>query len=157
MFVVKSVIMRAAAVALWVSYAGFGASGQATSEGLTVKAVAEVETRQTQEGREIVRLAPATRVAPGDEVIYTLEIRNRGTATVRTPTVVYPVPMHMRMVADSATGPGTEVSFSVDGGHRFEAADEHVAPDAYTHVRWHFKNNLKANSVAFVRFRAIVK
>jgi uncharacterized repeat protein (TIGR01451 family) len=154
---VKSVIMRAGAVALWVSYAGFGASGQATSGGLTVKAVAEVETRQTQDGREIVRLAPAKRVAPGDEVIYTLEIRNTGAATIRTPTVVYPVPAHMQVVADSATGPGTEVSFSVDGGHRFEPGDDHVAPAAYTHVRWSFKNNLKANSVAFVRFRAIVK
>jgi uncharacterized repeat protein (TIGR01451 family) len=153
----KSVIMQAGAVALWMSYAGFGASGQATSQGLTVKAVAEVETRQTQDGREIVRLAPATRLAPGDAVIYTLEVRNSGAVTVRTPTVVYPVPAHMQMVADSATGPGTEVSFSVDGGHRFEPADEHVAPDAYTHVRWSFKNNLKANSVAFVRFRAIVK
>ena len=149
--------MQAGAVALWVSYAGFGASGQATSEGLTVKAVAEVETRQSQEGREIVRLAPATRVAPGDEVIYTLEIRNRGTATVRTPTVVYPVPMHMRMVADSATGPGTEVSFSVDGGHHFDSFDDDHPTDDFTHVRWTFKNNLKANSVAFVRFRAIVK
>ena len=154
---VKSVIMHAGAVALWVSYAGFGASGQATSDGLKVIAVAEVETRQTQDGREIVRLAPATRVAPGDEVIYTLEIRNSGAVTVRTPTVVYPVPAHMRMVADSATGPGTEVSFSVDGGHRYLSADEHVAPDTYTHMRWQFKNDLKANSVAFVRFRAIVK
>jgi uncharacterized repeat protein (TIGR01451 family) len=149
--------MRAGAVAMWVSYSGFGASGQATSEGLTVKAVAEVQTRRTEDGREIVRLAPATRVAPGDEVIYTLEIRNRGAVTVRTPTVVYPVPAHMRMVADSATGPGTEVSFSVDGGHRFLPADEHAPPDAYTHMRWSFKNDLKANSVAFVRFRAIVK
>jgi uncharacterized repeat protein (TIGR01451 family) len=126
--VVKSVIMRAGAVALWVSYAGFGASGQATSGGLTVKAVAEVESRTSLDGREVVRLAPATRVAPGDEVIYTLEIRNTGTVTVRAPTVVYPVPAHMKMVADSATGPGTEVSFSIDGGHRFEPPDEHIPP-----------------------------
>lgn len=153
----NSVIMRAGAVALWVSYAGFGASGQATSGGLTVKAVAEVESRLSQDGREIVHLAPALRVAPGDEVIYTLEIRNTGTATVRTPTVVYPVPAHMKVIADSATGPGAEVSFSVDGGHRFGPADDHVLPDAYTHVRWTFKTNLKAKSVAFARFRAIVK
>ena len=150
-------MMRAGALALWVSYAGFGASGQATSGGLTVKAVAEVEAHVSQDGREVVRLAPATRVAPGDEVIYTLEIRNTGAVTVRAPTVVYPVPAHMKILADSATGPGTEVNFSVDGGHHFEPPDEHVAPEAYTHVRWSFKNNLKANSVAYVRFRAIVK
>ena len=144
-------------MALWVSYAGFGASGQATSGGLTIKAVVEMATHMSQGGREIVRLTPAERVTPGDEVIYTLEIRNSGGVTVRTPTVVFAVPPHMQMVADSATGPGTAVSFSVDGGHRFEPADYDVRPDAYTHVRWIFRNNLKANSVAFVRFRAIVK
>ncbi len=153
----EAVIIRAAAVALMVSYAAAGASGQATSVGLTVKAVAEVQAHVTGDAGDVVRLAPATHVAPGDEVIYTLEVRNTGAVTVRTPTVVYPVPLHMRILADSATGPGTVVSFSVDGGRRFGPPDEHVAPDAYTHVCWSFKNNLKANSVAYVRFRAVVK
>jgi len=149
--------MRLGTLALWVSYAGFGASGQATSGGVAVKAVAEVQSHVIQDGREVIRLAPAVHVAPGDEVIYTLEIRNTGAVTVRTPTVVYPVPAHMTIFADSATGPGTEVSFSADGGRRFEPPDGHVAPEAYTHVRWSFKKNLKAKSVAYVRFRAIVK
>jgi hypothetical protein len=95
---VKSVIMQAGAVALWVSYAGFGASGQATSEGLTVKAVAEVETGRRRKWtgnrrgwRRPLVWRPATRsftpwrfATPcGDG-----ENSHRG--------VAYPVPAHMR-------------------------------------------------------------
>jgi hypothetical protein len=74
----------------------------------------------------------------------------------------------MRYVADSAVGPGAEVSYSVDGGHTFERAEALKVPGTdgrlrravaadYTHIRWQLKNALKANSVAFVRFRALVK
>jgi hypothetical protein len=74
----------------------------------------------------------------------------------------------MRYVADSAVGPGAEVSYSIDGGKSFERAENLRVTGAdgqsrpataadYTHIRWHLKNTLKANSVAFVRFRALVK
>jgi uncharacterized repeat protein (TIGR01451 family) len=143
-------------------------SGQATSQGLVVKAVAEVETRAGQDGRDVVKLAPANRVVPGDQVIYTLEIRNIGRSAVHDPVVTYAVPSHMMYVADSATGPGAEVRYSVDEGHVFDRpenlrvsdADGHshpAKPDEYTHIRWKLKNILKSNSVAFARFRAVVK
>jgi hypothetical protein len=56
----------------------------------------------------------------------------------------------------------------VDGGRSFDAAENLKVQDAdgqlrpaiaadYTHIRWHLKNSLKGNSVAFVRFRARVK
>jgi hypothetical protein len=60
------------------------------------------------------------------------------------------------------------VSYSTDGGRTFAGAENlkvvgadgkpraAVAAD-YTHIRWKLKNSLKANSVAFVRFRALVK
>jgi uncharacterized repeat protein (TIGR01451 family) len=144
------------------------ASGQATSQALVVKAVAEVETRAVQDGRDIVKLAPANRVVPGDQLIYTLEIRNAGPAAVREPVVTYAVPSHMMYVAESATGPGAEVRYSIDSGHFFDRpenlrvvdADGHsrqAKPDEYTHIRWKLKNTLKSNSVAFARFRAVVK
>jgi len=145
----------------------YSASGQATSEALVIKAVAEVETRAVQDGRDIVKLAPADRVVPGDQVIYTLEIRNSGRTAVRDPIVTYAVPSHMMYVADSATGPGAEVRYSVNGGHFFdlpqnlrvsEAGHSRPAkPGEYTHIRWKLKNTLKSKSVAFARFRAVVK
>ena len=158
-------VVGAALCGIGIPYA---ASGQATSQALVVKAVAEVETRAVQDGRDIVKLAPANRVVPGDQVIYTLEIRNPGRAAVREPVVTYAMPSHMMYVADSATGPGAEVRYSVDDGHHFDRpenlrvsdSDGHshpAKPDDYTHIRWKLKNTLKSKSVAFARFRAVVK
>ena len=144
------------------------AAGQVPGHPLDIRSIAEVESRSRAAGREIVKLIPADRVVPGDRVIYTLEVRNTGATALDAPIVTPPVPEHMRYVADSAVGPRAEVSFSVDAGRSFEAADNlkvqgpegrwrrAVAAD-YTDIRWQLKNSLKANSVAFVRFRALVK
>jgi uncharacterized repeat protein (TIGR01451 family) len=135
---------------------------------LGLKVIAEVETRMSQNGRNIVKLTPADQVVPGDQVIYTLEIRNNGAAAVRAPNVPYPIPDHMRYVADSAAGPGADVTYSIDGGRTFDRPENLKVAEPggqmrtaraaeYTHIRWHLKNNLKSNSVAFARFRAVVK
>jgi uncharacterized repeat protein (TIGR01451 family) len=160
--------IRLVAVALCGIGIPFAVSGQATSEALVVKAVAEVETLAVQGGRDVVKLVPANRVVPGDQVVYTLEIRNPGRTAVRNPIVTYAVPSHMMYVADSATGPGAEVRYSVDDGRFFDRpenlrvsdADGHsrpAKPDEYTYIRWQLKNTLKSKSVAFARFRAVVK
>lgn len=143
------------------------ARSQPPADALTIKAIAEVESRSMAAGRETLKLIPADRVAPGDQVIYTLEVRNAG-AALDSPTVVHPIPEHMRYVADSAVGPGAEVSYSVDGGRHFDSAENLKVPGKdgasrpavaadYTHIRWRLKNTLMANSVAFVRFRAQVE
>jgi uncharacterized repeat protein (TIGR01451 family) len=147
---------------------GVVANGQADSGSIAIKAIAEVELQTLERGREISKLVPADRVVSGDWVIYTLEVRNTASSIVRSPTVTYPVPEHMSYVADSAVGPATEVSYSVDGGHHFDVAENLKIQDAdgqlrpaaaadYTHIRWQLKHSLKGNSVAFVRFRARVK
>jgi uncharacterized repeat protein (TIGR01451 family) len=144
------------------------AVAQAQGSPLAIRSIAEVESRSLAAGREVVKLVPADRVVPGDRVIYTLEVRNTGGTALDAPVVTHPVPEHMRYVADSAVGPGAEVSYSVDGGHSFERAENLTVPGVdgrprpavaadYTDIRWQLKNSLKANSVAFVRFRALVK
>ena len=164
----RTVITHVTAASLCTICVSVAASGQATSDSLAIKTVAEVETRVMQDGLEVVKLAPADRVVPGDEVIYTVEIRNIGAATVSAPIVSNPIPTHMAYVADSATAPGAEVSYSIDGGQNFDrpenlrlvGTDGHVrqAIDKdYTHIRWKLKNPLKSHSVAFARFRAVVK
>jgi uncharacterized repeat protein (TIGR01451 family) len=142
------------------------AAAQEAADPLTIKAIAEVESKSIVRGREVIKLTPADRVVPGDQVIYTLEVRNTG-AALEAPVIVHPIPEHMRYVADSAVGPGAEVSYSVDGGRSFDRAENLKVPGKdgearpalaadYTHIRWRLKNSLKANSVAFVRFRARV-
>jgi uncharacterized repeat protein (TIGR01451 family) len=144
------------------------AAAQDPPDPLDIKAIAEVEWRSVQAGHEVVKLVPADRVVPGDRVIYTLEARNTGASALESPIIIHAVPDHMRYIANTAVGPGAEVSYSVDGGHNFAHAEDlkvlgadgrmrpAVAAD-YTHIRWQLKNSLNANSVAFVRFRALVK
>jgi uncharacterized repeat protein (TIGR01451 family) len=143
------------------------ACGQAATDPLSVRAIAEVESRTSDHGRETTRLMPADRVVPGDLMIYTLEVRNTGAATLPAPTVTYPIPAHMWYVADSAVGPAAEITYSVDGGRSFDAPENLMVMSEgqlrtasaadYTHIRWQLKNNLKGNSTAFVRFRVLVK
>jgi len=105
---------------------------------------------------------------PGDRVIYTLEARNTGATALDAPSIGLSIPEHMRYVTDSAVGPGAEVTYSVDGGRQLRARRESQAAGAgrpgapgrrrgLHHIRWQLKGSLKANSVAFVRFRALVK
>ena len=169
----KRVIRWRVAVALLLSAAaGFaapqGGPGASGSPGFSVRAIAEVEVTTLNGEHETVKLAPADRVVPGDEVIYTLEIRNKGALSLPPPRVDYPIPEHMRYLDDTAAGPGAEITYSVDGGHTFDRPEnlQVMGPDGhrrpavgadYTHIRWQLKNVLKGRAVAFTRFRAVVK
>jgi hypothetical protein len=138
------------------------------NQGFSVRAIAEVEVTATSGDRGTVRLAPARRVVPGDEVIYTLEIRNLSAMALPPPRVDYPIPEHMRYLDDTAAGPGAEITYSIDGGHTFDRPENlktmgadgvrrMAAAADYTHIRFQLKNILKGRSVAFARFRAVVK
>ena len=102
-----------------------------------------------------------------DHVIFTLAVRNTGTSTIEAPEFMYAIPKHMTYVADSAVGPGVEVTYSVDGGQHFAQAEKlvvvvdgrprpAVAAD-YSHIHWQMRGRLKGHSVAFVRFRTIAQ
>jgi uncharacterized repeat protein (TIGR01451 family) len=145
-----------------------GVTPASARDPITVKTIAEVESKRNVDGRETPMLVTADRLVPGDQVIYTLEVRNTGAVAVAAPVVIEPVPEHTRYVADSAVGPGAEVSYSVDGGRTFDRAENLLVQGAdgqqrpavaadITHIRWQLRIGLKSNSVAFVRFRAVVK
>lgn len=142
--------------------------GQPASDPIVIKAIAEVEQSSQAHGRESRKLVAADRVVSGDAVMYTLEVRNTAATSLARPTVTYPVPEHMTYTPDSAVGPGTEVTYSVDAGRSFDAPENLKVQEPggqvraatavdYTHIRWQLKNALKGNSVAFVRFRTRVK
>jgi uncharacterized repeat protein (TIGR01451 family) len=155
------------AIALAGSAVAQRASAAAHDPRLAVKAIAELVSTTSRDGHESTRLVNADEVVPGDEVIYTLEIRNVSAIALPPPTVDYPIPAHMRYVANSAIGAGADVSYSVDQGHTFDrpenlkVVDAHgerpATADDYTHIRWQLRHILKGNSVAMAHFRAVVK
>ncbi len=129
-----------------------------------------VDTLPSAEGRQVRRLMPAEnqRIVPGDEVIFTVTFTNISAESADNVTITNPVPDHMRLVAGSAVGPGTDITFSVDGGQTYGLPDELTVADAtlgsrpataddYTHIRWRMQNALQPGAKGFARFRAVLR
>jgi uncharacterized repeat protein (TIGR01451 family) len=126
--------------------------------------IAEVrENVSTTPGREVFRFVPARMLEQGQVVYYTLRITNRTTVPLRNVAVVQPVPANTTYLADSASGPGADVSFSVDGRTFSPAASLMIESEGtrqlaqaaqYTHIRWQLRNPLAPGAIALARFRA---
>jgi len=134
---------------------------------VTVNTTAELVKTTITNGKVRIELSPADRLVGGDEVIYTVEVRNRGAVGIDHYAFTSPIPAHMSYVANSAVAPGADISFSVDGGQSFDTPDNLSVHGAdgkqrpalaadYTHIRWVLRNRLKAGSMTLARFRAAV-
>lgn len=148
----------------------FASHGMAQNKGcILLKTVAEMEQVTADErGEKSTRLVPVERVVPGDEVIYTVSATNICDQAADNVVIDNPVPEHMNYVANSAIGPGTEVTFSIDGGFNFGNADalklantdgtrRQAQAHEYTNIRWVMRNPLEPGAVAFARFRAVLE
>jgi uncharacterized repeat protein (TIGR01451 family) len=153
-----------AAAAVFAAFFVSALSAQESAE-IQTELVAEVrENISTTPGRELFRFVPARLLEQGQVVYYTVRITNQTTVPLRNVAVVQPVPANTAYIADSASGPGADVSFSVDGGHTFEppegltieveGAKQPAQAEKYTHIRWQLRNALAPGATALARFRA---
>ena len=136
---------------------------------IEVSTVAEVEVTETNaQGEQVTKRIAATTVVPGSEVIYTITAKNTGAEPAEQIVVTNPVPPETVYVRGSATGAGTVITFSVDGGMSWDvpARLTVTGPDGkprpavaedYTHVRWTFAESLAPARQAPVAYRARVK
>jgi len=97
------------------------------------------------------RFAVARRLAAGDEVHYTIRVRNPGQQPVRDVQVTKRMPFGMQYLPGSAAGPASDIEFSTDGGRSFQARPE---TDDYSHLRWNLRRPLPPGATALLRFRA---
>ena len=155
-------------VALMLLFGASFATAQQSGH-IEVRTVAETEeVTLDEQGREQKRLVPVATVTPGAEVVYTVSFANVSEQPADKVTVTNPIPDFMTYVPNSAFGPGTEVSFSIDGGNSYQAAQlltvldadgspRAAGPEDYTHVRWVLKSELGAGDQGFARFRAVLQ
>lgn len=146
-----------------------GAAQAADPGCIVVQNIAELEQTVTDaSGAKSVKLVPATKVVPGDTVIYTVTFRNRCDKPADNVSVDNPVPEHMAYVANSAIGPNTEITYSIDGGYHFDKPDALRKKDAdgsdraaraneYTNIRWVMRHALAAGAEGYARFRAVLE
>ncbi len=144
-----------------------GSQAMAQAEGcIVLKSTAEIEQEVLNEkGEKTKKLVPAGKVVPGSEVVWTITANNVCKQAADNAVINNAVPAHMTYVANSATGPGSDISYSLDG--RTFAADGQLTveengatrkarADEYRHIRWVFRDALQPGASAFARFRAVL-
>ena len=151
-----------------VCLAGGVAAGVALPEestaGLTVETIAESRI-QDAGGKQY---APAERLHIGEEIYYTLRVRNDSGSAASDAVVIRALPRNTRYVAASATGPAAIVSYSINGGATFASAEQLtiLASDGstraanandYTHIRWQLRHSLAPGATALLRFRGVFR
>ena len=112
------------------------------------------------------RIGPAATIdSQAGELVLSVAFTNTGAQVVDAVRITSPVPLDVRYVAGSATGPGSHALFSVDQGRTFGRPEELTVVGAegveradaadYTHVRWVLDGSLDAGATGVVRFRAV--
>ena len=145
----------------------FGSQAFAQSKDcIVLKSTAQIEKEVVNDkGEKTKSLVPAGKVIPGTEVIWTVTANNVCKQSSDKVIINNPVPEHMTLVPNSAAGPGSDISYSVDG-KTFAAIGQLTVlengvsrparADEYKHIRWEFKNSLAPGASAFASFRAVL-
>lgn len=132
------------------------AGGDAVAVGtgpLTTEIIVEkFEVETGPDGSERRRFVHARRLDAGDEVHYTIRVRNPGTEPVLDIVVTKRLPFGLGYIPGSAVGPACEVELSTDGGATFAPASRKAA--SFSHVRWILRRPLAPGATALLRFRA---
>lgn len=124
----------------------------ATGSGpLQTDIVVELFEPASPDGEVPARFVPARQLEEGDEVHYTIRVRNPGQDEATDVRVTKRLPFGMHYVPASAMGPACDIEFSADGGATFEARP---AAAGLTHVRWSLRRPLAPGATALLRFRA---
>ena len=155
---------HALTLAIATALLAFGAQAQGAA--VEIETIAQKEIEFTgPDGQVELKLVPAEKVLPGEEVVYTIHARNRGGENATSVVITDPIPDHMVYRNGSAAGDGTEITFSVDGGKTYAAASKLVVREDdgtvrpatasdYSHIRWKFNDAIEPGVDRSVRFRA---
>lgn len=147
-------LLLGSAVAALAQQPELTAAGAAVATGsglLETEIVVEKLLPADPPARPTARFVPAERLEAGDEVHYTIRVRNPGKEPVTDAQVTKRMPFGLHYLAGSATGPACDIEFSTDGGRTFSAKPKN---GDYTHVRWTMRRPLPPQSTALLRFRA---
>jgi len=122
---------------------------------------------QDKDGRDIVKHVKPEVMTPGDVVVYTVTFANEGKQAKDDVVINDPIHPDIAYIEGSATGPGTSITFSVDGKTfgkegelkvEDENGDMRIAEAAeYRHIRWTLNGALAAGKEGRGSFRARVK
>ena len=116
-----------------------------------IQTVSEKEIIEKVDGREIVKIVPATEIEPGQNLIFRLKYANNGDEKATNVVINNPIPKDTAYLVGSAFGKNSKITFSIDSGQTFKkpsrlnyeikspdgkSAQKVASPEQYTDIRW---------------------
>ena len=138
---------------------------------VTLSMTSEKEVVEQKNGKQVVMHAPADEVEPGQVLIYTLKYANKGDEKATNVVIDNQIPKEVVYEIGSATGKGTEITFSINNGkdykrpslltYEVKEADGRIvkkkaSPEQYTNIRWVI-NEIPPGNSGELTYRARVK
>jgi uncharacterized repeat protein (TIGR01451 family) len=135
---------------------------------VTLKNEAQVEQDYVDaQGKPAKRLVAPGKVVPGNEIVWTITATNTCAKPADKVVIENAVPEHMTYVADSATGSGTTITYSLNG-RDFAKQGELTVRDAdgktrparveeIKSIRWIVNTAIAPNATTAARYRAKVQ
>jgi len=139
------------------------------ASGLTASQTVEKEVvLQNEDGTTEIKYVSADRIAPGEKVLYSLNVSNDGSEAATNLVLVMPVPEEVKFVNGSAQKSGSTVSYSVDGGESFGAWSDlsvkltnglvkGASADDVTHIRWDVVGPIEPGTTDVLSFKGTLK
>lgn len=118
---------------------------------VSIDTVAEKEIIETVNGKQVRKRIAAKSADPGQNIIFTLNYKNKGNEKAINVKIDNPIPKDTTYVVGSGIGKNSKMLFSIDGGKTYEApsllkytvtlndgkkVQKQASPDQYTNVRW---------------------
>jgi len=129
---------------------GVGLAWAASGIDLTMVARKEIVTIDSQ-GKKVVTLVEPITVIPGDMIVYTTHYHNKGSVAAESVAITNPIPKDTAYVDGSAVIDNATLSYSVDGGKKFDSPANltitgsngqrrPATANDYSHIRWTLKS-----------------
>jgi uncharacterized repeat protein (TIGR01451 family) len=163
----NNIFLKKNMVRLGVVLAAFTPFTVAAENCIELTTTAETEQTYTNEqGQQATRLVPVAKALPGDEVVWTVTAKNLCSKPADSIVIANPVPEHMTLLANTAVGVGTRITYSIDGKdfkpvdalsvRDANGATRNAQPAEIRYIRWAYSAAFTPGATAFVRYRAIV-
>lgn len=138
---------------------------------VSVDMQAQKEVVVVEEGQKKLKIVPATEIAPGETIIYSLVYSNAGDEAATNVLVNNPLPEGTVYLPGTASEEGVQLNFSIDGGQSYDRPEKLIVeekqedgttvkrparPEEYTHIRWSIER-IGAGETGRLSYRVRVK
>jgi uncharacterized repeat protein (TIGR01451 family) len=163
----KIALFKSRMLGMWVGLLMLASHTAWAQSPVSLQSKVETERLIKQaDGQMVAKRLPVKSAVPGEEVIFTNTFSNVGNKPADKLVLTNPIAADLRL--KNAWGENAAITYSVDGGKVFDAAEalkvkaadgqmRAAKPEDFTHVRWIMRNSLAAGASTAVGFNALVR